>query len=459
MNGNLEFIKRCEERDIPIHGFMAVQGGKVIAEHYFWPFDETSLHRMFSVTKSFTAVAVGFLSKDGLIGLDDKICKYFPEYVDENTHPWIKETTIRQMLMMATCFSFASYDKMPEEKDWTSTFFKSAPDHRSGTLFCYDNSSTHVLGALVEKLTGKKLLDYLREKCLDKLDFSKDAYIMEDPVGVSRGESGLCCTLRDVMKLAILIKDGGKLGEEQILPEDYIKEATNKHIDTEPFRAEDENSGYGYFFWRSRFGGFAMIGLGGQFFVMYPKMDLVFGVIADTQGTEAGSQILRDVFYETLYDWIKPQKWEPYALGEDNIIPKYFGVARGKADSFIAKREQDKTSVFDPNPMGLKSIRFDFVRRRLDISMKDMDFSVEYGIGEWGEFTFPGSNERALASGAWRSENRFLLKIQVVGEDLTPIAIEIGFRTDNAVSVRMVCPSGAPIYRSFHGFAGGTCGT
>ena len=79
MNGNLEFIKRCEERDIPIHGFMAVQGGKVIAEHYFWPFDETSLHRMFSVTKSFTAVAVGFLSKDGLIGLDDKICKYFPE--------------------------------------------------------------------------------------------------------------------------------------------------------------------------------------------------------------------------------------------------------------------------------------------------------------------------------------------------------------------------------------------
>lgn len=458
LNGSLEFIKRCEERDIPIHGFMAVQGGRVLAEHYFWPFDESSLHRMFSVTKSFTSIAVGFLAADSLIGLDEKICTYFPEYVDDNTHPWIKEMSIRQMLMMATCFSESTYRTIKDD-DWVSTFFHAAPDHRSGTLFVYDTSSSHVLAALVEKLTGKKMLDYLREKCLDRVDFSKDAYIMEDPRGVSMGGSGLMCTLRDVMKVALLVKDNGKWGEEQLIPEDYIKEAVMKHIDTDPFNAEDENQGYGYFFWRARYGGISMIGMGGQFFVIYPKMDFVFGVMADTQGVNAGSQILRDIFFDTIYDWVKPQKWEPYALGEDNIIPRFYGVARGKADSFLAKREQDKTAVFDQNPMGLKSIRFDFERRKLHFSMKDRDFVIEYGIGEWAEFSFHGSDQKALASAAWRSENRFLLKIQVIGEDLSPVVIEIGFRTDNAVSVRMKSTSEPEILRDFNGFAGGTCGT
>ncbi|MCR5311011.1 MAG: beta-lactamase family protein [Lachnospiraceae bacterium] len=457
MDAVFDFIRRCHERNISLHGFMAVKGSKVVAERYFAPFDENSIHRMFSVSKSFTSLAVGCLASEGLIGLDDKICDRLPEYVDENTHPWIKEMTIRQMLMMSTCHSQTTYKRF-EDDDWAKTFFTVRPDHRSGTLFAYDTSSSHVLAKLVEKITGKKMLDYLREQFLDKIGFSKEAYMITDPAGTSQGGSGLMCTLRDAMKVACLLKNGGVYEKEQLIPEVFLKEATVKQIDTDPFSAEDDGAGYGYFFWKTRYKGFAMEGMGSQLFYIFPDLDFAFGVIADTQGLVAGQQLLTDIFYDTLYRWVRPKNWKPYALGNDMPAEEMFGLPKGKPDSLTARRVQGKTAVFEENAMGLKSIRFDFDKKQLHFSMESMDYDLEYETGKWKEFIFPGSDQKAVIAGAWRSENRFLIKIQIIGEDLSPVAIEIGFRTDRAVSVRMKNTSEPKILKNFSGFAGGTCG-
>ena len=330
MEKTFEFIRRCHERNIPIHGFMAVKDDKVIAEEYFRPYTAESLHRMFSVAKSFTALATGCLAADGKIGLDDCICDYFPEYTGEQTHPWIKEMTIRQMLMMATCHSKTTYRRF-EEDDWCESFFKVRPDHRPGTLFAYDTSAAHVLSALVEKQTGMKLLDYMREKFLDKRGFSKEAYFIKDPKGTSQGGSGLMCTLRDVVKVGCLVMNGGKFGDEQLLPETFMHEAVIKQIDTGSFEGIDKNRGYGYYFWRTRHGGFSMYGMGGQFVFMFPELKFVFAMMADTQGVAGGEQMLIDIFYDTFYAWVRPKNWTPFALGRDDRIEnECFGLPAGK---------------------------------------------------------------------------------------------------------------------------------
>ena len=139
---------------------------------------------MFSITKSFVSMAIGCLAEESKLKLDDKIVDYFPEKQPESgTYKYTAMLTIRDMLKMKTCHTKTTY-KNPGVTDWVGSFFTTKPTHVPGTVFSYDTSSTHVLGALVEKLSGMTILDYLRSKGLDELGFSKDAHILTDPQGM-----------------------------------------------------------------------------------------------------------------------------------------------------------------------------------------------------------------------------------------------------------------------------------
>ena len=174
-------------------------------ESYYAPYTKDTLHRMFSVTKSFVSLAIGLLADEGRISLDDHIADYFPEKQPETgVHPYMQMLTIRQMLTMRTCHDVNAY-KIGGSPDWVGSFFTVTPDHVPGTNFSYDTASTHTLGALVEKLTGMELLDYLRTKFLDELSFSKEAFILKSPDGkVSMDGSGMCATHGISLRLCML---------------------------------------------------------------------------------------------------------------------------------------------------------------------------------------------------------------------------------------------------------------
>ena len=165
-----EFVKEVEKRKIPLHSVLIAQHGNLLLEKYYAPYCRNKLQRMFSVTKSFTSLAIGLLEQEGKISLQDSICGYFPEYLPGRVHPWLAEMTIENMLKMQTCYNMTTYNKTSTTENWVRSFFQTEPTHRPGTLFMYDTSSSHVLCALVEKLTGEKMLDYLKimnqgEKC------------------------------------------------------------------------------------------------------------------------------------------------------------------------------------------------------------------------------------------------------------------------------------------------------
>lgn len=153
--------QRMESLRLNMHGYQILYRGELIGERYWEPFHRDSLHRMYSITKSFTSLATGLLAAEGKIGLDDRICTYFPEKLPEGgAHPWCEEMTIRDLLTMRTCYESTTFKRY--DGDWVESFFRVTPDHVPGTVFNYDTSASHVLAALVEKLTGMDLLDYLR---------------------------------------------------------------------------------------------------------------------------------------------------------------------------------------------------------------------------------------------------------------------------------------------------------
>ena len=258
-----DLLLYLDKKEIPMHSLLIMRKDKLVFEKYYAPYKKDTLHRMFSISKSFTAMAISLLADEGKISLDDSISKYFPEYITADTHHWIKETTIRNMLMMRTCHASTTY-KVDMKSDWVESFFTVAPTHKPGTVFHYDTSAAHVMCALVEKLTDKPMLEYLREKFLCYLDFSENSYMVKDPFGVSIGGSGLMATPMDILKVLYVLDKKGTVvcndGEKRtLLNPQFIELATSNLSDsimTGPLPSE--SVGYGMQIWQNEMGGFVM---------------------------------------------------------------------------------------------------------------------------------------------------------------------------------------------------------
>lgn len=449
-----EAVKKLESllrgMRVRIHGYMLIKGDCILAEKYYAPFHRDSLHRMYSVTKSFTALAVGLLVKNGLVKPEDRICRFFPEMLsEEGVHPWCEEMTIRDMLTMRTCYSSTTYKRYDGE-NWTESFFRVRPDHVPGTVFSYDTSSSQVLAALVEKLTGKKMLDYMREEMLDELGFSREAYILPDPVGVSQGGSGIMCTLRDVAVVAHLCNRAGTLQGREYLPHDYVREAVSCQVPTDLQPVLDEQCGYGYFIWMPREEGFTFFGMGGQLAVCFPQYDFCYVTMADTMGNPAGVQILHDCFYQSVFPYIK----ECAVQGKAVKLPcrDTSGEERD-----LRLRTQGKRYVFYPNALKWERLSFDWEGRRLDFILPEGNFAFDFGSAA-GLQPFLNTQYSCECHGEWRS-GHFILNCHVLGEDMGSVRMDFAWK-DSRMSVKAVC-AGDMIPREmkehFQGIASAEC--
>lgn len=299
----IDTLSEIDIRGISMHSFLLCKDDCLVAEGYYAPVKKDDLHRMFSVTKSFVSIAIGLLQEEGRLSLDDSIVKFFPEYVPNTSeaHPWLLATTIRDMLSMRSCHASTTYDKFSSKTDWVKSFFTVAPTHKPGTVFHYDTSATHTLCALVEKLTGMKMLDYLRNKVLNEIGFSKEAYCLTDGFGVSMGGSGLMATSRDLMCFALLILHNGKLNGKQYISADYIKEATSFQTATcVTGPVPSESQGYGLQFWIGEHNSIVCYGMGGQLAILLPEYNTAIVTTADTQGYQGGNQVIYDAIFRHI---------------------------------------------------------------------------------------------------------------------------------------------------------------
>ncbi len=428
-----DFERRLEERQVRMHGYLMLSGGRLIAERYWPPYGLDVNHRMYSVTKSFTALAIGLLAGEGRIALTDPVCKYFPDKLPPaGPHPWCAETTVEDMLTMRTCHGSTTYKRY--EGDWVESFFRVEPaDHIPGTVFAYDTSSSHVLAALTERMTGMTMLDYLRKNALNEMGFSKGAYILPDPYGVSQGGTGLMCTLRDVARTAYLCLHGGVFDGRALLPREFMGRALQNHVPTDLQSSMDEQFGYGYFFWMARKRGFVMYGMGGQLALCFPEADFCLATMADTIGDPAGLQKIYDSFYETI--------WPCLNISDAPVEP----VKPEPPAAFSGRY------VFYDNPMGWKWAEIDPRRRELRFETPEGPAALGYGKGAYqtGRM-FPGTSYPCECEGEWK-RGHFLLRCFVTGEEQGHVFMDFAPK-DMRLGVR-VTATGEPFFRYFRGFA------
>lgn len=469
-------------RSIKIHGYMLLSGKNIVAEKYFPPYKGGELHRSYSVTKSFVALAVGCLIKNKLVKLSDHIVDYYKDYLPDSVHPWLLETTIEDMLRMCTCYSKTTY-KDYDDENWTRTFFNKAPDHIPGTVFAYDTSAAHVLGDLTERLTGMSFLDYLRKEAFDRIGFSKDAYTIIEDSGMSQGGSGTMCTLEDMAKAAYLCSHGGVYEGEELIPQEFIALATAKLTPTAMQNTEDEQAGYGYFIWMPRIKrnegvydetgkmindteGFVFYGMGGQLAVAFPDKDFIYLTIADTIGNPAGLQILYDAFYNNIYPYVKgmpdiPLKYEKpdlsahrgfcYELKTRESYEFYENINNIRKISFEPDRDSfklyyipNKADVFgvfgtDPYDNRLKAADYD----------KESPIELEF-IYDGKEHLFPGTGYSYICS-LKRELTHYIVYVDIFGEELGTTKLDIAWKDDERLSVN-IKSTNLPFTRQLNGY-------
>lgn len=403
---------------VNLHGFLLSLHGETLAEGYWAPFTPQEPHRMYSVSKSLVSLAIGMLAGDGKIRLDDPIVSYFPQWVDERTHPMLREVTIRNMLMMSTCYDRAMYSPLGD-RDWTRPFFFGEPTHPAGMLFHYDTSASQVLCALVEKLTGGDILSFLEARLFRPLGMDGPKRWLKDGAGTSQGGTGLVMTLRDFSRLADFCMGDG----QGLVPEDYLRAATSRLIATEERSAPEERYGYGYQFWQMR-RGFCMYGMGGQMGLCLREEGLSLCTTGNTMLSSVGVQPIYDGFFRRLAG-IGSLPSDPHDAQELSArlatlaLPP---VTPARAQHAVRRIRFTRTEL----PFTALTIRPEAVVFR----MEARDAVLPYAVGGWAEGIFPGTGERCVTSAAWTEEDRFVLRCEVKDSFICSMEMVVSFRGD-----------------------------
>ncbi len=302
------FVKRLQKEDVNMHGFILSINGEDKVKAYYAPFREGHPHRMYSVSKTMTGIAVGMLIDDGKLSLDDHIVDYFQDWLPDNPDGKLLRLTIRDMLRMATCYRWTTYREGVDE-NWAQTFFTGTPTHEPGTVFYYDTGCSQALAALIRRVSGQEVIDFLDERLFGPLGCLDDRYWLRDPSGCCQGGTGLCMSLRDMHRVALCLLNGG----EGVVPAWFAKEMGEKHIETLLQSNEEEQYGYCWQCWRTR-AGWAMYGLGGQLAVVCPDKKTVLSTIADTRLDPCGVQRIYNAFFEEVYPHIGEEGMESKIL-------------------------------------------------------------------------------------------------------------------------------------------------
>jgi len=403
-----------------LNSFILVRRGKVIAEHYYAPYRPDVPHMLFSLTKSFTSLAVGFAEAEGRLTLDAPAADFFPDKTFAQDRDRIRRVTVRHLLTMSgghdKCPLLSlPYEQLVRNTDYVKTFFDAPFVYAPGEKFVYNSAGTHVLAAIVKQVTGMNMTAYLTPRLLAPLGISTFS-VQQAPDGVEMGGWGGSARTRDLAKLGQCILQGGVWQDRQLIPADYLRRATSVQQDNSANEAADWKLGYGFQFWKSTYG-FRGDGACGQYMLVIPEADMV---VAITSGLTEMCRILTPIWEKlmpTLYDHARADKPEKTAELDDFLTHELvMPLAAGGRTERISSRK----FTLKPNPCGIRAVTVstDLGAARLVFAGPNGQELLRAGFGYFIEnplrLTAPVTH-RTAASAAWTGENT--LRVALVGID------------------------------------------
>ena len=284
----LGFLDALEQRpDIEMHSLMVVRHGRVVAEGWWAPYSADRPQLLYSLSKSFTSTAAAFAQAEGLLDLDDPVISHFPEFAADITDPRSRSMKIRHIAAMASGHTRETVDEAVERdrEEPVRGFLLIPPDRDPGSVFAYNQPCTYTLASIIQRNAGMTLTRYLRPRLFDPLGIGSVGWHTFGS-GREQGFTGLHARTEDIAKLGLLYLQQGRWEGTQLIPPEWVAEATSKQVSNPGEANPDWRQGYGFQFWMSRHG-YRGDGAFGQFCVILPEHDAVIVTTAYTLDMQA----------------------------------------------------------------------------------------------------------------------------------------------------------------------------
>ena len=423
--GIVAFLDAVHGRGIELHSFMLARHGHVVAEGWWRPYAAERAQLVYSVSKSLTSTAVGFLVQEGVLSLDDPVLDHLPHVTPDRLHPNWSRVTLRHCLTMTVghetdawdpAFVGVDADVLSSGTDWLPIVLATTPEHDPGTTFAYNQVATYLLSRAVHGATGRGLVDILRPRLLEPLGIDELPWQC-DPMGHELGFTGAHLTTEALLAVTQLWLDRGFWHGRQLLAPEWFDEASRPFgpPNRDPAGHADSVLGYGYSFWTSRHG-YRADGAFGQFGLVLPEQHAAVAITAES----GPMREVLDAFWETAF----PAIGAPGSRQADDVLterlaglalpPRSGGAPGTKVAEF--RRGDDSRDVRLAPTYTDVSVRRDRSGHVLRLQRAGAWLEVRVGDGEWVESVLEAADLRlpVMSSGGWVTGGEFVAEVLVI---------------------------------------------
>lgn len=312
-----DLIQLIEDGTYPdIHSLLIVRNDSMIVEEYFNGYHSETIHTLQSVSKSVTSALIGIaLNKDIIESIEEPILDYFPQYTNiENMNDWKRSIKIKDLLTMRTGTDYdEGYTGSPHNqlnsrrRGWDIFYLNRPMEAAPGTRFQYDSGGVILISAIL-KNAFEMHADVFAEKYLfPNLDIEDFRWI-KNSEGHPHTGGGLYLKPRDMVKFGLMYLNGGEWNRKQVVPEDWVNESFEMHVEFGPGGTYDR--GYGYLWWimkpapksKTNEYVYAAKGFMGQYIFVIPEYEMVVVVTAGARNGYDMNNPVRFLYSHILAD-------------------------------------------------------------------------------------------------------------------------------------------------------------
>lgn len=284
------------ERRLGVHAVHVSREGREPVEHRFRADDREHLY---SVAKTFTAVAVGMARDEGLLELDDQVVRFFPHFAGR-AGDGVEAVTVRHLLTMTSGLDYAWFSDQPVlVPDLAADILAAGLVAAPGTRFAYSGAGPYLLGRIIHAVSGTDLRDYLMPRLFDPLGIHNPQW-SRCPAGHSMAEGGLSLTTGELAAFGRMLLQEGLVDGTRVISADYVRLMHTDMADSSSFGPDEESSaGYGFGVWGCTVpGAWRADGKYGQFCVILPQQRSCITITSHHEGING--DILRAAWHDIL---------------------------------------------------------------------------------------------------------------------------------------------------------------
>lgn len=379
----LAFLDEVKAAGLELHSFMLARRGHVIAEGWWSPYRAERPHMMHSLTKSVAVSGVAIALQESLFALDDKVISFFPDELPPQVSDNLAAMRVRDLLTMQTGHEKEISGSVWRQvkTSWVAEFFKVPVVFEPGTKFVYTSAASFMLSAIVTRVTGQTLRDYMEPRFFKPLGITGLTWDV-GPGGVNPGGNGLSWKTADSLKLAMLHAQKGQWNGAQILSPEWVAAASTLHASN----ANDPDDRYGYQWWIGPGKAYYALGLFTQMAIVFPEQDAALAITAAIDGSSKLKPIIWKHFPDA-FGARRPDNGNGYAALKGRtenltLLPPLNATPSALAPGISGKRFNAAA-----NAEGITAISLDFDADRCIFRLDDArgTHSVEVGLGRWIE--------------------------------------------------------------------------